>query len=311
MTTRTRVAHAVRGGLIGAAEAVPGISGGTVALVTGVYEALIASAGHVVSGVKALLTDRARAREEFRQVRWDVVVPVLLGMAPALLIALRLLGPAVEAHPVQMRALFLGMVAASLVVPIAMIGDRWRGRDYLVAALGVVAAFLITGAPQVADSPSLPLVFVAAAIAICALVMPGVSGSFILLTFGIYEPTSRAVSELDFGYIAVFAAGMVVGLSLFVKGLQWLLEHRRRLTLVAATGLIAGALRGIWPWQTEDRQLLAPDSHLPVAIGLFLLGAAVVLAIFLVEHRTKRRLARASAQEEDLPPYAPVRHRAD
>lgn len=301
----------VRGGLIGAAEAVPGISGGTVALVVGVYEELIISAGHLVSGAKALLTDRARAREEFRQVRWGVVLPVLFGMGPALVIALRLLGPAVETYPVQMRALFLGMVGASLVVPIAMIGDRWRARDYLAALVGVVAAFVITGAPQVADSPGLPLVFVAAAIAICALVMPGVSGSFILLTFGIYEPTSKAVSEFDLGYIGVFMLGMVVGLSLFVKGLQWLLEHRRRLTLVVATGLIAGALRGIWPWQTDDRQLLAPAEHVPAAVGLCLLGAALVLGIFLVERRSKRRLAEASAGEPVTPPYAPVRHRAD
>lgn len=301
----------VRGGLIGAAEAVPGISGGTVALVVGVYEALIVSAGHMVSGLKALLTDRARAREEFRQVRWDVVLPVVLGMGPALVIALRLLGPAVEAYPVQMRALFLGMVGASLVVPITMVGDRWRPRDYLVAMLGVVAAFLITGAPQVADSPGLPIVFVAAAIAICALVMPGVSGSFILLTFGIYEPTSRAVSEFDLGYIAVFMAGMVVGLSLFVKGLQWLLQHQRRLTLVAATGLIAGALRGVWPWLTEDRQLLAPQDDVLAAVGLCVFGAALVLGIFFVERRAKRRLADGAARGAELPPYAPVRHRAE
>ena len=314
MTIRTRVAHVVRGGLIGAAEAVPGVSGGTVALVTGVYEALIVSAGHLISGLKALVTDRARAREEFRQVRWGVVLPVLLGMAPALLIALRLLGPAVERHPVQMRALFLGMVAASLVVPISMIGDRWRVRDYLVGLLALGVAFVVTGAPEVTSSPSMPLVFIAAAVAICALVLPGVSGSFILLTFGLYEPTSEAVNELDFGYIAVFGAGMVVGLALFVKVLQWLLERHRRLTLVAATGLIAGALRGVWPWQTDDRQLLAPDSHVGVAVGLFLLGAAVVITIFLVERRMKRRLAqqgRSDAHADtSTPSYAPVRHRA-
>jgi len=310
------VAHVVRGGLIGAAEAVPGISGGTVALVTGVYESLIISAGHLLSGLKALITDRARAREEFRQVRWGVVVPVLLGMGPALLIALRLLGPAVERHPVPMRALFLGMVAASLVVPISMVGDRWRVRDYVVGLLGFAAAFVITGAPEISTTPSPPLIFIAAAVAICALVMPGVSGSFILLTFGLYEPTAEAVNELDLGYIAVFGAGMVVGLASFVKGLQWLLEHHRRLTLVAATGLIAGALRGVWPWQTDDRQLLAPDSHVAVATGLFLLGAAAVIAIFLVERRIKRRLgqgaprAEGGVSEATTPSYAPARHRA-
>lgn len=285
MSTSSRAANVVRGTLIGTAEAVPGVSGGTVALVTGVYEAIIISAGHMVSGIKASLTDRARAREEFRQVHWDVVVPILVGMVPALLIALRVLGPAVERHPVQMRGLFLGMVAASLAVPITMIGSRWRGRDFLVAAAAVLAAFLLAGAPQLAEEPVLPVVFLVAAIAVCALVLPGVSGAFLLLTFGLYEPTSRAVREVDLVYIAVFGLGMVVGLSLFVKGLQWLLRHHRRTMLVAMTGLIAGALRALWPWQTEDRDLLAPDTHLAAATGLFLLGAAVVLAIFLVERR--------------------------
>jgi putative membrane protein len=289
MSTRTRAAHVIRGGLIGAAEAVPGISGGTVALVVGVYESLIHSAGHLISGLKALLTDRARAREEFRQVSWGVVLPVLLGMAPALVIALRVLGPALERYPVQMRGLFLGMVAASLVVPIAMVGSRWRLKDYLVAIAGAVVAFAVTGLPQLGESQSKPVVFVAAAVAICALVMPGVSGSFILLTFGVYEPTAQAVRDLDLAYIAVFGLGAVVGLALFVKGLQWLLEHHRRVTMVAATGLIAGALRGVWPWQTEDRGLLAPEGHVLVTVLLFLAGGATVLGIFLVEQRRKRR----------------------
>src|SRR5690606_5963802 len=289
MSTRTRAAHVVRGGLIGAAEAVPGISGGTVALVVGVYEALIISAGHVVSGVKALLTDRARAREEFRQGRWGVVLPVLLGMAPALLLALRVIGPAMERYPVQMRGLFLGMITASLVVPISLTGSRWRVKDYLVAAAGAVAAFLITGAPQLADTESKLVVFLAAAVASCALVMQGVSGSFILLTIGVYEPTAQAVRDFDLAYIGVFALGATVGLALFVKGLQWLLEHRHRLTMVAATGLIAGALRGVWPWQTDDRRLLVPDAHDSVSVSLFLIGAARVLGIFFLERRLKKR----------------------
>lgn len=288
MPTRTRAAHVVRGGLIGVAEAVPGVSGGTVALVTGVYELIIMSAGHLVSGLKALVTDRTQARAEFRQVRWDVVVPIVLGMLPALVIALRVLGPAVERHPVQMRALFLGMVAASLLVPITMIGTRWRGRDFLVAVVAVLAAFVLSGAPRLAEDPSMPVVFIAAAIAVCALALPGVSGAFLLLTFGLYEPTSQAVRDVNLGYIAVFGLGMIVGLSLFVKGLQWLLEHHHRVTLVAMTGLIAGALRALWPWQTEDRELLAPDAHVAATVGLFLLGAVAVLGIFLMERRKQR-----------------------
>jgi putative membrane protein len=286
MSTRTRAAHVLRGGLIGAAEAIPGVSGGTVALVTGVYEVVITSAGHLVSGVTALVTDRARARQEFRAVRWDVLVPLLIGMFPALLIALLLLAPAIEEYPVQMRALFFGMVAAALIVPVSMVGPRWRLREVLFAAAAAVAAYLLTGQLQLSvDDPSLPVVFLAAAVAVCALVLPGVSGAFLLLAFGLYGPTREAVRNLDLGYVGVFALGAICGLSVFVKGLQWLLEHRRRITLAVMTGLIVGALRALWPWQTEDNDLLAPDSRIWVALALFVLGAAIVVGILVVERR--------------------------
>lgn len=285
MLTRTRAAHIVRGGLIGTAEAIPGVSGGTVALVTGVYEVVIGSAGHLVSGLKALATDRARARVEFRQVRWDVLVPLLIGMVPALLIALMLLAPAIEEYPVQMRALFFGMVAAALVVPVMMVG-RWRLREVLYAVVAAIAAFVVMGQLRLTiDDPSLLVVFLAAAVAVCALALPGVSGAFLLLAFGLYGPTREAVRHLDLAYVGVFVLGAACGLSVFVKGLQWLLEHRRRITLAVMTGLILGALRALWPWQTEDNELLAPDSLGWVAAGLCLLGVAIVVSILLVERR--------------------------
>lgn len=287
-TSRTRAAHVLRGSLIGAAEAVPGVSGGTVALVTGVYETVISSAGHLLSGARAGFTDRARARAEFRAVRWDVLVPLLLGMLPTLVVALLLLGPAIERYPVQMRALFLGMVAAALVVPVRLLGTRWRRREVGLAVLGAVAAFLVTGGLQLSLEPRLPVVFLAAAVAVCALMLPGVSGAFLLLVFGLYVPSSEAVRELDLAYIATFGLGALAGLALVVKGLGWLLAHRRRATLAAMTGLIVGALRALWPWQTEDHALLAPEQPVLVAVGLTLLGAAVVLAVVLLEHRAQR-----------------------
>lgn len=305
MSVRTRAAHVARGGLIGAAEAVPGISGGTVALVTGVYDAVISSAGHVVSGLKALITDRPRARAEFAAVRWDVVVPLLVGMAPALLVALLMLGPAVEQYPVQLYSLFLGMVAASLLVPIGMVRGRWRLREVIAAGLGLVAAFLITSAPQLAtDEPSRTVVFFAAAIAVCALVFPGLSGSYLLLIFGIYTPTVQALRELNVGYIAVFLLGMAVGLSLFVKALQWLLTHHRRVTLATMIGMILGSLRALWPWQTEQRQLLAPDAHVPAAVVLFLLGAAAVLAVMMLGRRRSQSVDEPAAPERYVARHA-------
>lgn len=297
----SRFANIGRGALIGAAEAVPGVSGGTVALVTGVYEAIITSAGHLVSAGRLAFTDRAHARAELRQVRWDVLLPLALGMLPALVVALLLLGPAVEDHPVPTRALFLGLVAAALLAPVAMLGSRWRVSEVVVALLAAVAAFVLTGLPEREFEPTLPVVFVVAAVAVCALVLPGVSGSFLLLALGLYVPTSDAVRDLDLAYIGVFVLGAATGLALIVKGLQWLLEHRHRVTLAAMTGLIVGAMRALWPWQSEDRQLQAPDGQVPLVIGLFVLGVALVLGVFLVERR-----AAARARPTDQPP-APVR----
>lgn len=276
----------IRGALIGAAEIMPGISGGTIALVTGVYETIITSAGHFLSGVRTLLTDRTRAREEFARVRWAVIIPLVLGMAPAVLLAARVLAPLVEDHPIPMWALFLGMTGAALIVPLAMIGSRWRAWEVGLAIAVGIAIFFVVGVPPQNLTPTGPIIFLAAAVAICALVLPGTSGSFLLLTFGLYEPTLDALNARDYGYIAIFMAGAITGLALFIKALQWLLEHRRRITLVIITGVVAGALRALWPWQTEERGLLAPTDQVGLAAVMVVVGAAVVFGLFYAGKRT-------------------------
>lgn len=279
LTRGARAGYLLRGALIGAAEATPGISGGTIALVTGVYETIINSAGHLVSAARAVVADRGRARAELRAVRWDVLLPLLVGMVPALLGALLLLAPLLERYPVQTHALLLGMVAAALVVPVTMVGSRWRVREVVLAVAAAGAAFVLIGLRDLSVSPSLPVVFVAAAVAICALVLPGVSGAFLLLAFGLYGPTRDAVRDLDLGYLVAFVLGAASGLAAFVKGLQWLLAHHRRVTLAVMTGLVAGALRALWPWQDDANELLAPGAHTGVAVVLAVLGAGVVLGL--------------------------------
>ncbi len=292
----------MRGVLIGAAEVVPGVSGGTIALVVGVYDDLIRSAGHLVRGFVATLR-RAPAhvrRGHLAQVHWGVVLPILAGMVVAVVVGARLLEPLLEDYPVHARALFAGLILASLVVPARMVGGRWTGVEVVVAAVAATLAAVLTGIPPAADvDPPLLLVALAASVAVCALVLPGVSGSFLLLTVGLYAPTLAAVNDRDLRYLAVFAAGAVVGLSLFVSGLQWLLQHRRRMTLVVMTGLMAGSLRALWPWQDEDRGLLAPDGDEASVVGLLVLGAAVLLGLLAVE---RRRLTAAEALIEPMEP---------
>ncbi|WP_114451547.1 DUF368 domain-containing protein [Halopolyspora algeriensis] len=293
-SVRTYAANAVRGGLIGTAETIPGVSGGTVALVTGVYEALIDSAGHVVSAVKLTVTDVprgagfSRAGAELRRVRWGVVLPLLVGLVCAALVAAKLLEPVLTHYPTQSRAMFFGLVFASLWVPISMIEWPWRLLDVGIAAAMAALAFVLTGLPPTSIAPNPVVVALAAAVAVCALVLPGVSGSFFLLTLGLYEPTISALNDRDLGYIATFGLGAVIGLALFVKVLQWLLEHRRRMTLVVMTGLMAGCLRALWPWQGTDRELLAPAGSVTGSVLYFLLGVAVVAVLLVAEHLAGR-----------------------
>jgi putative membrane protein len=141
------------------------------------------------------------------------------------------------------------------------------------------------------------VVFLAAAVAACALALPGTSGSFLLLTFGLYQPTLAALNDRDWGYVAVFVAGIAVGLGCFVSGLQWLLEHRRRGTLVLMSGVVLGALRALWPWQTDDRVLLAPDVQVALAVLTCAVGAAGVLGLAALSRRVEARRPTPEAVE--------------
>lgn len=286
---RATVAHLARGGLIGAAEVVPGISGGTIAMVTGVYQRLITSAGHFVGGTRLLLTDREAARSEFARVRWDVVLPVVLGMIPVALLTARLVLPIAERHPVPTFGLFLGMSAAALIVPIYLIRREWTARWVGVAAVVAAGVFLLVGLPP-QQLPTHPvLIFFTASVAVCALAMPGLSGSFLLLTIGLYQPTLEALNNRDLGYIAVFISGMVIGLAVFVRILQRLLEHHRTITLVVVTGVMLGGLRALWPWQTEDRVLQPATTDVGITVAMILLGAVIVLGLFWIGGREEEQ----------------------
>ncbi|GIG36931.1 hypothetical protein Cpa01nite_23120 [Cellulomonas pakistanensis] len=266
---------------------------------TGVYETAVTGAGHTLTAVRLLATGRDRAaaraaaRAELRRVRWSVVVPLLLGMVPGLLVTVRFVAPLLDEHPAPLYALFLGMTAAALVVPVRMAGPRWSAPEVAGAVAVAAVVFLLVGLPPQHLTPSYPVVLVAAAVAACALALPGTSGSFLLLTFGLYQPTLAALNERDWAYVAVFVAGIALGLGAFVKALQWLLEHRRRGTLVLLSGVMAGALRALWPWQDDDRGLLAPDGQVGLAAALGVVGAAVVLGLVAAERRARRRRAAA------------------
>lgn len=276
---------ALRGGLIGMAESVPGISGGTIALVTGLYDRLVGSANQVVHAGRELVQGVAGGKglrpagRALREVDWRFLTPVLTGMAVLLLVSLSVVAPLVESQPVMMRALFFGMIAVAVVVPLRMMPRGFRPVDAAILLAAVVAGFFLVGLPpaDVADPP-LWYVVVGAAIAINALVLPGVSGSTLLLVMGLYVPVQQAVADRDLAFVGAFALGAVIGLASFIKLLHWLLEHRRQVTMAVLAGLMIGSLRALWPWQDADQGLLAPPGA-GTAVGPVLIavaGAAVV-----------------------------------
>lgn len=291
----------LRGFLIGSAELVPGVSGGTIALVTGIYDQLIDSAAHVVGAAKTLITGPNRVKGALRELRrtdWFLIIPALLGMATAVLTIAGVMESFVSSNPELSRGLFFGLVAASIAVPLQMLPRRTAHQPVIggVLALAIPAAlaFWMTGLAGGAniENPPLIAVFFAASVAICALVVPGVSGSFLLLAVGLYSTTLGAVSDRDFVYLGVFGLGAVLGLAVFVNILRYLLGNHRWWTLLVMAGLMLGSLRALWPWQAAAEgegkgagDLVGPYDPTMGPILLGLLGAVVVVILIVVESK--------------------------
>lgn len=276
---------------MGMAELVPGVSGGTVALVTGIYPKLLASGDGVVKAAKALVLGPNRVggtKAALRDVDWTLLVPLAVGMVGIVATLAGVMEHFVTTQPEIARGLFAGMVAASIAVPIRMARSHHGGSSAFGVALVLIAAvvaFVLSGLSGGGDvtNPPLYVVFLAAMVAICALALPGVSGSYLLLVMGLYAPTLTAVDERNLGYIAVFGFGAVTGISLFVHLLNRLLRDHGWATLLVMSGLMIGSLRALWPWQTEDLAAQAPGDNWPLVIGMFVLGAAIVSAVVAAE----------------------------
>jgi putative membrane protein len=293
-----------RGALMGSAEVVPGVSGGTLALIVGIYQTLINSIADLVLSVRQLVglapgkASTKTAVSTFKSLPWRLLIPVAIGMGAAVILGAKLIEPLLDEQPIAMKALFFGLVIAGTYVPAHMVTKvgGWSPSFVLLGLISAVFVFFLTGLPQgnMAD-PSLIVVFFSALIAICALVLPGVSGSFLLLTVGMYDPTIAAVNDRNFTYLIVFALGAILGLAIFVSLLKWLLENRARVTLVIITGLMLGSLRALWPWQGPERELLAPTDQVGVALLLFIVGAGFVISLLVLERKFG-----ASEEQKDL-----------
>jgi len=285
---------------MGAADAVPGVSGGTVALIVGVYERLLVAIRAVAGAVVFGLVGRwARVRERLAEVDWRMLIPLVIGIGAAYPVAMITVAGTVSAgHPwrVPVMALLFGLVLASIRVPWRRLRRRTPAH-LLVLAVAAAVGFALTGLPPAElTAPPLPLVFAGAAVGICAMILPGVSGAFLLQAMGLYQAVGTALRELDLALLATFAAGAALGLGSFAKVLTWLLARAHDWTMAALTGLLIGALRALWPWIDSERALQAPplDAAVLAPAALALLGAGAVWALTQLGERSDARRTTSS-----------------
>ncbi len=304
--------HFIRGFAMGSADIVPGVSGGTIALVLGIYERFIAS---VRAGSKALTllvrADVTGFRQWMLAVEWTFIIPLLAGIGVAFLTLARIIRDLLHDEPELMSAVFLGLVAGSVVVAWRLIRVPAAVHAVLIAIVGVatfVALGLVHGTSeesvgQVAE-PALWAFFGAGAIAICAMILPGVSGSFLLVVMGMYGPALNALTEVEILNLLAFGAGAVVGLALFSQVLHIALQRYHDVVMAILIGLMAGSVRVLWPWPAgvESTAIGMPEGDWLIAIGLAAVAFVVVVVVGAYAQRIEADEEAAGAGPEEPEP---------
>ncbi|KAA3637261.1 MAG: DUF368 domain-containing protein [Armatimonadetes bacterium] len=279
----------VRGFAMGTADLVPGVSGGTIALVFGIYEKLVASIRAGSSALGSLVrADVTGFRRWMGEVEWRFIIPLGMGILFAVVSLAQVISDLLHNEPVLMASLFVGLVAGSMVVAWNMIRRPEAAHLWIALAVGVVVFFLLglrsgtteDTVQQVTD-PAMWAYFGAGAIAICAMILPGISGSFILIMLGMYTPVLGAVTDRNVGVVLIFMVGAVVGLALFSQLLHRALTTRHDVVLAALVGLMGGSLRVLWPWPlgVDSTKLGSPDSDVALALVMAVIGFGFVLVI--------------------------------
>ncbi|MBK9629137.1 MAG: DUF368 domain-containing protein [Flavobacteriales bacterium] len=264
MDVRKRTVLFLKGMAMGAADVVPGVSGGTIAFITGIYEELLRSIKSV--GPQTLVTLRKEGlAATWKQVNGDFLATLLAGIVTSVLLLVRPITWALDHHPILIWSFFFGLVAASVWLCGKLV-KRWGIGPLIGLLAGTAIAVAIGMMNAGSGSTSLVFFFFAGALAICAMILPGISGSFILLLLGAYLPVVTALKTLDLPIIAVFAVGCVFGLMAFSRLLNWMFTRHHDLTVASLTGFLLGSLTILWPWKEvlSVRTVHAgkPDEHL-------------------------------------------------
>ncbi len=292
----------LKGMAMGAADVVPGVSGGTIAFISGIYEELITSINNIdLSLIKILRKEGIKAA--WNKVNGNFLAALFLGIFISVLSLAKFLSWLLENEPILLWSFFFGLVVASIF----MVGKeitKWTMGTIVVLILGAALAFFITELPANDNVDSLPYLFLSGALAICAMILPGISGAFILVLLGSYKTILDAVHERDIKIILTVGVGAIFGLLSFTRLLKWMFNHYKNITLALLTGFILGSLNKIWPWKkvletktfgektvvVDDMNVLPGafqgDSKLMLAIVLAILGFSL---IFILERLASKK----------------------
>ena len=287
----------LKGMAMGAADVVPGVSGGTIAFISGIYEELLNSISSFKFSLISVLKNEG-IKAVWKKINGRFLLALFIGICFSVLSLAKLIENLLENHPILIWSFFFGLVLASIIF-IAKQIKLWNIKCYLYLIFGLIFAYYITTLNPVITQNSSPwFLFLAGMVAICAMILPGISGSFILVLLGAYKPILNAINTKDFFSIIIFMAGAVLGLLTFSRVLKWLFSKYKNYTLALLIGFIAGSLNKIWPWKetiswrTNSKGIEVPftttsvspfsfegDSKLLMAGLLAIIGFGLILSL--------------------------------
>jgi len=286
-----------KGLAMGAADAVPGVSGGTIAFISGIYEELISTISNINIDLFKTLFNKG-FKSFWEQLNGNFIFALLSGIIISFISFMKLAKYLLEFHPILIWSFFFGLIVASIYFVGKQI-SKWNSPIIIALIIGALVAFYVSQLPSLGANENTWFLFLAGSIAICAMILPGISGSFILIILGAYKTLSDAIHDIDIKKILIFTSGAVIGLLSFSHILKWLFQHYHNITLALLTGFIFGSLNKVWPWKNtltwhiNSKGIKSPllqesispfsfqgDNQLLYAIVLIVLG---FLTIFILE----------------------------
>ncbi len=252
----------LKGIAMGAADVVPGVSGGTIAFISGIYEELITSINNI--NLKTLKIWKVEGFKAFwNALNGNFLLALFIGIFISLFSLATIVSWLLENEPILLWSFFFGLVAASIYFVGKGI-EKWNFFAVLMLIIGALVAFFITTLPPNENVDSLPYLFLSGAIAVCAMILPGISGAFILVLLGSYKTILDAVHERDLKIVVTVGLGAILGLLSFARLLKWMFKNYKNATLAVLTGFILGSLPKIWPWKKVIATKTFGDKVIPI-----------------------------------------------